>query len=68
MKGLGLFSVVVTDLLGYAGAGVALGYFAWKKWDAPWWVLVLFSMAGLVLSMMRVFQLSKKMDDDQTKS
>jgi len=55
-----MFSVIVTDLVGYTGAGIAVGYFAWKKWGAPWWVLLLCSVAGLVLAMYRVYQVSQK--------
>lgn len=60
VRTLGIFSVIVTDLVGYTGAGVAVGYFAWKKWGAPWWVVLLSSLAGLALAMYRVYQVSQK--------
>lgn len=60
VRTLGIFSVIVTDLVGYTGAGVALGYFAWKKWGAPWWVVLGASLAGLALAMYRVYQVSQK--------
>lgn len=58
VRNLGLFSVIVVDLIGYTGAGIALGYLVWKKWNAPWWVLLLTSLAGLGLAMYRVYQLT----------
>ena len=60
MKKAGLLSVIVADLLGYSGAGVGLGYLAMTKLGAPWWVLLLLSMAGLSLAMYRVYQISQK--------
>ncbi len=59
IKSLGLLSVIVADLLGYTGAGVGIGYLAWAKWGAPWWVLVLTSMTGLALAMYRLYKMSR---------
>ena len=56
----GLFGVIIVDLVGYTGAGIAMGYLAWKKLNAPWWVLLLTSLAGLTLAMYRLYQLVKK--------
>ena len=60
LRTFGLFSVIVMDLVGYTGAGIGLGYYLWKKQGAPWWVLLVFSMAGLSLAMYRLYQISKK--------
>jgi F0F1-type ATP synthase assembly protein I len=60
MKGLGLFSIIVADVVGYSGAGVAVGYLAMTKLGAPWWVLVLTTLAGLSLGMYRLYQLSQR--------
>lgn len=57
---LGLFSVIVADLVGYTGAGVGLGYLVTTKWGFPWWTMLVTSITGLVLGMYRVYQLSKK--------
>lgn len=57
---LGLFGVIVTTLIGYTCAGVGLGYWAWIKWGAPFWVLILTTSASLALAMMRVYQLFRK--------
>ena len=59
-RGLGLLSVITADLLGYSGAGIALGYWLWKKVGLPWWVLLLFSMVGLGLAFYRLYEVSKK--------
>lgn len=60
VRTVGLFSVIVTDLIGYTGAGIGLGYLAWSKWGAPWWVLLLSSMAGLIVAFYRLYQRSGK--------
>ena len=64
LRSLGLFGVIVVDIVGYTGAGVAIGYFAWIKLNAPWWVLLLTSIAGLWLAMDRLYRLSKRDLDD----
>ncbi len=60
VKSLGLFSIIVTDI----GAGIAVGYFAWAKFGAPWWVLLLSSFAGLGLAMYRSYLLVKQQEKE----
>ena len=60
MRSLGYFSVIVGELVGFTGTGVAVGYFAWAKWGAPWWVLLLTSLAGLTLSMYRLYRMTQR--------
>lgn len=62
IRNLGLFTVIVSDLIGYTGAGIAIGYIAWDRFHAPWWVLLLTSTAGLVLAMYRMYQFVQKTD------
>jgi len=64
VKTLGLFSVIAADLIGYTAVGVGLGYLAWKKAGAPWWVLLLTSMASLALAFYRVYLVSQKLFSD----
>ncbi len=58
VKNLGLFGAILGDLIGFTGAGVGIGYWAWKKWGAPWWVPLLSSMAGLTVAMWRLYRMS----------
>ena len=60
MRSLGYFSIIVADIAGYSGAGIAIGYFAWKKWNAPWWVLLLTSTAGLTFSFYRLYKMTQR--------
>ena len=60
LKKLGLFAVIISDLVGYTGAGIAFGYFAWTKWGAPWWVLLLSSLLGLGTAFYKLYQLSQR--------
>ena len=60
LRKLGIFAVIVTDLVAYSGIGIALGYFATKKWGAPWWVILVTSGAGMALAFYKIYQLSKK--------
>lgn len=57
---LGLFSMIVTDLVTYSGAGIGLGYLAWRKLGAPWWVLLLMSVAGLGVAFYKIYLVSQK--------
>lgn len=60
LRKLGLFAVIVGDLLGYTGAGVGLGYFAWSRWGAPWWVLLLTTSLGLILAFYQLYRVVRK--------
>lgn len=59
LRDFALFGLIVADLLGYTGAGIALGWWLWKKVGAPGWVLLFTSSAGLVVAMVRVYQRSR---------
>lgn len=54
-RNLGLFGVVVSDLIGYTGAGVLAGWLAYRKWNAPWWILLMTSLLGLGLAFWRIY-------------
>lgn len=58
-KNLGLFSVVVGDLVGCVGAGAGLGYLLMKGLHAPAWILLPTTMAGLVVAMVRLYKISQ---------
>ncbi len=60
IRALGIFSVLVSDLLAYTGAGIGLGYVAWHYLGWPWWVLLVTSLAGLSLAFYRLYQISQK--------
>jgi len=60
LKKLGLFAIVMGELVGCTGAGIALGYFAWAKLGAPWWVLLLSTTAGLSLAFYQLYKISEK--------
>ncbi len=54
VRSLGLFWVIIADLIGCTGAGLGIGYLAFRKWGAPWWVLLITTLAGLGLAMYRL--------------
>jgi F0F1-type ATP synthase assembly protein I len=56
-----MMAVISAEILGNSGAGVLIGYLLWKKAGAPWWVLLLTSMAGFAWGMYRVYQRSQKL-------
>lgn len=60
LRKLGLFAIVIGDLLAYTGAGVAVGYLAWVKWNAPWWILLITTPAGLCLAFYQLYRVSQK--------
>jgi F0F1-type ATP synthase assembly protein I len=56
MRSLGYFSVVLGDLIGFTGAGVGLGFLAWKKLGAPQWVILPTSLVGLTLAFYQLYR------------
>lgn len=60
MKSYALFTLIVADLIANVGAGVAIGYLAWQKWHAPWWVPLLSSLIGLFSAFYRLIKFSEK--------
>lgn len=59
VRSFGLFSVVVADLIICSGVGVGIGYWAWKHWGAPWWVILVSSTLGLVVAFYRLYRISQ---------
>ncbi len=64
LKTLGLFSLIVSDLVITIGIGVGLGYLAWKKWNAPRWVPLLTGLASIVVAFYRLIKLAEKRTDE----
>lgn len=60
IKKTGLIGTIIVDTVGYSGAGLAIGYFAWDRFGLPWWVLLISSVAGLGLAIYKLYRLSKK--------
>lgn len=54
VKTLGLFGVIVSELVAFTGAGLFLGYWAWDQHGFPWWILVVSSLCGLVFAFIRI--------------
>jgi F0F1-type ATP synthase assembly protein I len=65
LKSYALFSLVVADLIAYTGIGVGIGYWAYKSWNAPWWVPLLTSLAGLISAFYRLLKLLEKADESE---
>lgn len=64
LKTLGLFSLIVSDLVVTIGIGVGLGYLAWKKWNLPRWVPLLTSLMSIVVAFYRLIKIAEKRADD----
>jgi len=60
LKSMGLFSQIVSNLVGTIGLGLGMGYFAWKKWNAPKWVPLLTSLIAFVVAIYRLIKLTEK--------
>jgi F0F1-type ATP synthase assembly protein I len=62
VKGLGLYLVALTDLVGFTGAGLALGYFLYAKAGAPAWVMIPLALAGLALASWSIYRAVQALD------
>ena len=62
VQALIVYSAVLGQFLGLGGAGLAVGWFAWRKLGAPAGIVVLTVGAGLFLASVRVIRLQKKID------
>jgi hypothetical protein len=60
LRSLGYFAVIVWEIVGFTGAGVGIGYYAFSHWGAPWWVLLMTSMGGLVVAMYRLYKMTER--------
>jgi F0F1-type ATP synthase assembly protein I len=60
VKKLGLFTVILSDLIAYIGTGFGLGYLAWAKLNFPFWVMLLSSITGLILAFYKLYLISKR--------
>jgi hypothetical protein len=60
LRTIGLFGIIVSELLGITGVGMALGYLAWSKWGFPMWTIGVTTTAGLAFAFYRVYLISKK--------
>ena len=60
VRDLGLFMVVVSEVMTSTGLGLALGYYLWKKSGFPAWTGVVSSLAGLALAMFRVYRFTQR--------
>ena len=61
LKKLGLFAVIVADLLGYTAAGAGLGWLAWQKAGFHWIFLLLGGLAGMGLAFYKIYKLGRNL-------
>ena len=66
IRSLALFSVIIGDLLAFTGAGMAIGYLAWKKIGAPQWIIMVTTLLGLGAAMWQLYRISQR-DHDEDK-
>jgi hypothetical protein len=64
IKSMALFTYILGDLLVCSGLGIGSGYWAWKHWGAPFWVIIPTSMIGLGLAFYRLYRASQLGDDN----
>jgi|GEM_PF-3797922 len=60
VRDLGIFGLVLTEVLGWTGAGMAIGYLSWKYGPVPMWITPVLALGGLVIALMRVYRAGKK--------
>jgi F0F1-type ATP synthase assembly protein I len=60
VKAMGLFSVILTEFLGFTGVGVGAGYLLWKKAGFPAWTMGVLSFLGLCFAFYRLYLISQK--------
>lgn len=63
VKSLGLFGIILSDLLGFIGLGIGLGYLAMKKGWAKDWAPAVGGFVGLAIAIWRMVERVKKNED-----
>lgn len=66
VKTLGLFSLIITDLIATTALGVGGGYLLTQYLGAPQWVLMLTSLIGLILAFYRLIRFTSAESKDGT--
>lgn len=64
VRQFGLFGVIVADFVGLTVAGFGVGYLAWTKLGAPWWLMIITGLLGVGLAVYRLILLSKRLNSD----
>lgn len=59
-QSLGLFSLIVSELVGFTLGGLALGYGAHSYFGWPVWLAAITGLVGFSLGLYQVVRLSKK--------
>lgn len=59
LKDVGLLGVVASEVIGFSGAGLGIGWLLWKKLDWPWWVLILSALLGLTAAFYRIYRMTQ---------
>ena len=60
VRDLGLFMIIVTEVMAATGIGLGAGYYLWKKSGFPSWTAALCSLLGLALAMFRVYRFTQR--------
>lgn len=59
LRTLGLFAVIVADLVVYTAAGLGGAYALWKYQGAPQWVFVPGGLGGLALAFFQIYRTTR---------
>ena len=59
-KNLGLFSIIIGEIIGYTGAGVGIGYAAHHFAGGPVWLMAPGGVIGLALAFWQINRISRR--------
>jgi hypothetical protein len=59
-RALGLFSIILLDLVGYSGGGFFLGYYASRHWGWPVWLAGVTAFLGLAVAFYQIYRIFRK--------
>lgn len=63
MRNLSIFAMITTEIFGFTGGGMLIGYLGMKYLGLSRWIMIITIFTGLAVAMVRIFQVVKKVSE-----
>ncbi len=59
---MAVYALVLGQFLGGTGAGIAIGWYLWKKMGFPWWTILFTTAVGIFIASVQVIRYQRRLD------